>query len=271
MRHFNLKSIRVITLFLILLLSRDIYAGIVGDVNNDGKIGLEEAIYALQVISEGRQIIPHPRPADMVFYFGFDEAGDSVAVDLSGHNRNGNVVAASRVDGKIGKALLFGHSAAHVDVMDPGLHENTGYITIEAWIKLDSLDMASIYKIIGGYNYHDYNFQIRNGRLEFIFNNISYILGKQLLTTNAWMHIAVVSDGTNIKTYIDGVEDNSANITMSLRTTTEVDIGATEIMDLSVPGGYRHEDNFSGIIDELKVWNVALTADDILTYYNSTK
>lgn len=55
-----------------------LHAGIVGDINNDGKIGLEEAIHALQVVAGQREFLPTMVNLGGVF---FDSTSDKLSND----------------------------------------------------------------------------------------------------------------------------------------------------------------------------------------------
>jgi hypothetical protein len=79
---------------------------------------------------------------------------------------------------------------------------------------------------------------------------------------NSWTHIAATYDQTAIKIYLNGVLNASFNTTQALPTGSEVWYlgkrwdGTTEM--------------FSGIMDELRIWNVARTQAQIQETMNST-
>jgi hypothetical protein len=71
------------------------------------------------------------------------------------------------------------------------------------------------------------------------------------LQTGTWYHIAVTYDGANARTYINGVLENTK------ATTGTVAVGNNQ----PAVGG----NNFAGVIDEFRILNVALSADELLT------
>lgn len=82
------------------------------------------------------------------------------------------------------------------------------------------------------------------------------------LALNTWTHIAATYDQTSIKLYINGVLNSSFNTTLALPT-------GTEVWYL----GKRWDGNnqtFSGIMDEVRLWNVARTQAQIQGSMNST-
>jgi hypothetical protein len=74
--------------------------------------------------------------------------------------------------------------------------------------------------------------------------------------TNAWHHVAIVSDGTTVRAYIDGTQSGSAqNLTLGA-TSGPLQVGA--YID-----GSSNSDYFSGTLDEIHIYNRALTATEI--------
>lgn len=73
-----------------------------------------------------------------------------------------------------------------------------------------------------------------------------------LLRLNRWNHVAVSFDGTDLKVYIDGV----------LKFTDSRYAGKTPV---STPIRYigKTTDTFEGMLDEIRIWNVARTAEEI--------
>jgi hypothetical protein len=66
-----------------------------------------------------------------------------------------------------------------------------------------------------------------------------------------WTHVTCSYDGANIKIYINGVEHATATATGALSTsgTTGSSIGSNN------PSG----DNLVGLMDDLRIWNIART------------
>lgn len=71
------------------------------------------------------------------------------------------------------------------------------------------------------------------------------------------MHLTGVVNGTSIKLYINGIENASAVSDGTIKTTTK---------DVTI-GKLRQEDSiytFKGLIDDVRIYNTALSATDIL-------
>ena len=93
------------------------------------------------------------------------------------------------------------------------------------------------------------------------------ILGTITITTNVWHHAAATFDGAYWKLYLDGVLDNSLDVTnpgfpppkpqyLSIQ---YAGIG-TAMNSSGVASGY-----FAGIIDEVRIWSLAKTLTEIKT------
>jgi hypothetical protein len=77
---------------------------------------------------------------------------------------------------------------------------------------------------------------------------------------NNWHHVAVVRNGSNLKMYIDGVENISVSVSM-----TNYDNSANLILGNSICNSY-----FVGQLDEVRIWNIARSANDINLLKNAS-
>ena len=104
-------------------------------------------------------------------------------------------------------------------------------------------------KVIIGKGEDAYEIQIDDS-----LNLTGYINNQTVSTTitKAWHHIALTYDKENIKLYVDGVEKDSKSCTSSISTNTKsLKIGK----------------NVSGTIDEVRIYNRALSAEEIRAHY----
>jgi hypothetical protein len=84
-------------------------------------------------------------------------------------------------------------------------------------------------------------------------------IGASAVATNTWYHLAGIADGSgNIKVYLNGEEDGRGSSNL---TTAKINlfIGARHPNS----GAAGITDPFPGILDEIAIFNVALTEDDI--------
>ena len=83
-----------------------------------------------------------------------------------------------------------------------------------------------------------------------------------VLTPNVWTHVVATSDGTNVRYYINGVPDGVVAHGAWSTTPSQVKIGQD-------PAGTTQ--NFLGLIDEVRIYNRALTQEEITAAYNGYK
>lgn len=94
------------------------------------------------------------------------------------------------------------------------------------------------------------------------------ISSNTILNYNQWHHIAGTYDGTTMKMYIDGVLENA------IESNIQYIINNVPLMIGLFPYGYNdghgNEPNIlNGMMDEVMVFNRALSETEIKTLYNS--
>ena len=155
------------------------------------------------------------------------------------------------------------------DVVDLGLGLTTYFtgrtqVSIQAWVRPET--NTGLGTIVGNYNYptnvdqmqmllrrdgSNYSFWLDSGSG---YTSISAV-GSVIL--NTWQHVTGTWDGTTMRIYIDGVLANSSAKTGTIPSkTTSFSIGSNSA------------ERFDGDIDEVKLWNIALTATDIMNTMN---
>ncbi len=145
-------------------------------------------------------------------------------------------------------------SQNYIDVED-NLDLNTAF-TLSTWIKREpgSANTSIVSKRNVGYS-EGYDLKIMSdGRVEMNWINGSTrsIQSSVVIPENVWHHIAVTHDGTTARLYIDGVLETTETLPLPLNTNRSFLIGAAG-RDGSA------ESYFDGNIDEVRVWNTALT------------
>jgi hypothetical protein len=86
------------------------------------------------------------------------------------------------------------------------------------------------------------------------------------LTLNTWVHIAATADGTSGQYYINGSASGSAGAAMD---PMNFGINTWRIVCDGISGDDGENDNFVGIVDEVRIFNSVLTAGEITTWMNT--
>ena len=142
-------------------------------------------------------------------------------------------------------------------------------ITISFWIKPSSQPTSntvinkSFSSTIGGswlFSYDNSN----GGQLRFIaiIGGVLKIVTSGVITSGSWHHVVGTYDGSTVVMYLDG---SSTGTPVSVSGTLDTSTNNIEIGRYSDLGGY----NFSGAMDELNIWNRALSSSDVTALYNS--
>ena len=196
----------------------------------------------------------------LVAAYGFEEASGARVADLSGKGHTGVIFGAARVtSGKFGSALSFDGIRNWVTVASsPSLNLTTG-LTLEAWVNPSSSSSAwrdvimkeqpaeAIYDL-----YADTGAGQPGGGVFMSAENI--VSGGTALPANTWTHLATTYDGTNQILYVNGVQVASRAQSGAIK----LSAGPLRIGGDSIWGDY-----FQGLIDEVRVYNRALSASEI--------
>jgi hypothetical protein len=169
-----------------------------------------------------------------------------------------------------GSALLFDGDNDYLSVADSASLRITGPMTIEAWIKRSAIgvqhSIAEKYgcpgaaPTVGGYAFRvDSNDKLTLWTLDDC-NGGANAAGGTSLQSNTWYHVAGVFDGSAIRVYVNGVQDGATMTSHNPKTgNTPLRLGAR---------GNDMATGFNGVIDEVRLWNVARTATQIAQNMN---
>ena len=198
--------------------------------------------------------------------FPMDEGSSTTAYDKSGNGNNGTLQnGPTWVNGKFGKALSFDGSNDYVDCgNDSSL--NPSNITMEAWAKANSLSNWA--GIVTNKKDANHGINLQMGTVQNIAALVGdgsswvYVKTSWAPSTGVWYHIVVTHEGTTNKLYVNGnLEDTKTKGLAYSTPTTKTVIG------------YFYYDTsgslpFNGTIDEVRIYNRALTADEIADLYS---
>ena len=198
----------------------------------------------------------------LVAAYSFNEGSGTTVADSSGNNNTGTITGATwTTAGKFGSALVFNGTSARVTVNDAPSLRLTGGMTLEAWVKPSAVTTAwrdVIYK--GNDNYYLEATSNSASRAPAAGGTIGTTYGTTALATNTWAHLAVTYDRVAIRLYVNGTQVSSLARTTAL---------ATSANPLQIGGDSIYGQYFQGTIDEVRVYNRALSQAEIQTDMNS--
>jgi len=202
----------------------------------------------------------HPLARGLVACWLMNEGSGNRIYDLSGNKNDGIFVADTKwVSGETGQALKFdrGDDAVIID-RDLGVYTN---ISISAWIKYDNA--ADNKTIVGSYSSSTPPiwFVIQLNDIKLYRGNYS---GSYALQSDTWYHVVGIVEGIDAtkdaEIYVNGVRVvDTDNIAGDMG----ADKGSFQIGSLA-DLAYQF---FGGIIDEVRIWNRALSSTEVAWLY----
>jgi hypothetical protein len=180
-------------------------------------------------------------------------------------NYDGTASNVTYATGQFGNAAVFNGSNSYIALgTNTPLNNFNGEQTISAWI----YPTTAIQQSIIGYrddstlkwNY----FRMNSDRtLSFLLRDSSSISSATtvgLINLNAWNHVCVTIDSSNINFYINGgTAEAFSNSVGSFTSSEPTDIGRR--------GSYSDQ-YFNGSIDQIRIYDAALTSDQVADLYN---
>ena len=239
-------------------------ASVVSNINNDIEIVSKMSKENILDVNEG-----------LMGYWSFDF---ETAEDESGNNNHGTVHEAIVVDGISGRAFDFDGINDYIAVPDdPSLEFGYNDITISFWMKCSNtyLRTQPISKYRGLDDYRSWQVFIKERDINFFesdngHDEDGHLVGSSTidvnLQNNTWYHILVIKIGTDAVFYVNGnlVSDTDAAHHHSIYdSSVNLHIGCKLHWE-----GYRME-HFPGIIDEVRIYNRALSEDEIQDLYTN--
>ncbi|MGB3016836.1 MAG: LamG-like jellyroll fold domain-containing protein [Ignavibacteria bacterium] len=135
----------------------------------------------------------------------------------------------------------------------------TGSFTVEMWITPNaSGSTAILLQKRAGTNSSGYTLLLNAGKPAIRTNNTTRLTGKTVLPANTWTHVAgTYNSSTNLfSIFLNGVLDTSSTVTSALPLTNSD----------SVLIGTGFNGPFNGKMDEVRIWNRALSSNEIANF-----
>ena len=239
-------------------------------------------------------------PSNVVAAYLFDIENPDVLVDWSGNRNHGQINhKVNYVDGKFGKAILFDRNRKNfIDLGKPLLNDLEEF-TIVAWVNKESTPWDQPEGIVGQHDVIEL-FLTRRSTLMLMAYPLSETHKKKHIhghrhdgagcldakicisallklpgpdfkweDEESWVHLAAIGDAAimrNTRNAARGAQKRVNKLSIGPMTSYGASADSTKIGGGGIFGpGEGVPDYFSGAIDELAIFNVALTLDEIKT------
>ncbi len=198
-------------------------------------------------------------PAGLVAAYGFDEGSGTALGDRTGNGNTGAITGATWVAGRSGGALSFDGVNDSVRINDSAALDLTTGMTLEAWVRPAALGntwRTLIFKEQAAHMTYALYAATSTGRP----SGQAYVGGERdsrapnPLALTTWTHLATTYDGTTLRLYVNGAEARA----LAAGGPMAVSTGPLKLGGNAIWGEW-----YSGLIDDVRVYNRALGATEI--------
>jgi hypothetical protein len=201
----------------------------------------------------------------LVAAYGFEEGAGQTVSDVSGLGHTGTISGASwTTSGKFGNALSFNGTSSLITIGDANDLDLTTGMTLEAWVDPTTVDgnwRDVIYK--GNDDYFlsatDYGSGVPAAGATLGTADV-FTAGTSALATHTWTFLTETYNGSALDLYVNGTLVSSLAQTGNIATSTDA---------LQIGGDSLYGQYFAGLIDEVRVYNTALSQSQIATDMNT--
>ncbi|TAM87876.1 hypothetical protein EPN42_10395, partial [bacterium] len=213
-----------------------------------------------------------------VAYYRLDESSGSIAHDSSPNALNGTI-GASVTKGAPGllqssndAAMIFPglQSTAGIAAVPPNaLLRPSTQVSIECLLRFTSVPKTYAVPLSYGSDaiYAPYDFYFASGHLDAqidLSSGVMVLSSPSALQANTTYHVVATYDGTTMKIYLNG-----SAVASGTRTGTIVGYDSTHGLAIGDDAGLS-DPGYAGTVDEVAIYNRALSASDVLAHYNAT-
>ena len=200
--------------------------------------------------------------------YSFEEGSGTTVGDVSGKGNVGTASGATWTSaGRYGKAIALG-SGGMVTVNDSATLDLTAGMTLELWVYPTNLSVswATLIMKPNGPPSDFVQCYLLNGTTPaqvpsaFVSPATSSLFAPSALPLNTWSHIALTYDGTKMCYFLNGALGSSNLVSGAITVSTEA---------LTIGGNAYSSQSWPGRIDEVRIYNRALSPAEIITDMNT--
>ena len=203
--------------------------------------------------TQSEEVGPSP-----IAYWKFDEGTGTTTNDSSSNAINGSFINTPQWQSEEscinGKCLLFDSTSDEININSPKFRRDS--LSVCAWINPSTTSSRQDFIRSGNrgaYATNNWIFSIESGKLRVYGDTTNVTTDNTILSANTWQHVCFTNNGSNTSIFLNGELTKTGSHTINNNDTTGERIGG--------PG-------YLGLIDELKIFPYALTANQIKNEYN---
>jgi hypothetical protein len=207
------------------------------------------------------------------------------ARDESGNDNNGTINGATLITDRFGKAnSAYNFDGGSYIAVSPNQFTNESY-TYSVWVNLDAvpseednntfvaiggpgadqvLSCTNNYSTLSAKGFQSGGYNVGN---PVISNNWTGVLP----TLNRWYHVLVTRDNVSLKLYVDGILINNNLAKNSTGGTDAAYANPTYVTIGSRVGADGYFQSLRGSLDDIYIYNRAITAEEVTALYQATK
>ncbi len=240
------------------------------EIAGNNSLLLAAGSYTLTIDGEGDAVGDYAfRLLDFAAATGFspNSAVEGVLGDAGVGSASRHVVSGAPLAypaGETNRAFAHDGSNRYIEVADSA-SLNPAQLTLEAWVRRDATlgNWGSVLMKSSTSSWND-GWGLGNhtdGRIHFFVNEYSSVEVSADLEADVWTHVAATYDGAALKLYLNGALVASRDHTAAIEQSSQ---------PLRIGSGAGAEYPWKGQIDEVRVWGVARTAEQIAASFGST-
>lgn len=206
----------------------------------------------------------------LMAWYKLDESSGTTAADATGLGMNGvysgapTLGVASNGNVTLGTAVEF-FGANNVQIA--GLYDKTSSVSAAAWARLDSSDTSGAEIISLG---DHFLLRLQNGSVQAYYYNGGTSVGvtaTRVVAQTGWHHFAaVLNESGTLKVYVDGNEAASTPLSGAISYS-----GLGSNTRIASHGNGDTAFDFSGRIDDVRVFGRAITPDEVFQIYHGSR
>jgi HEAT repeat protein len=206
-------------------------------------------------------LFEHSRQKHLAAHWSFDDGNVETAVDVSGHGNDGVIQGCVSTEGKVGRALRF-DQGKYIEFGQPaGLPIANRALTFLAWIHSEASNGVVIAR---GGAFCGYSLYLKDGVAKFGIHRVQdgpgFIVAGEENLVDRWVHLAGVIKQESLELYVDG------ELVATTKTAGYIPGNCGQGMEIGFDTGNSPAeitDHFVGLIDEVRIYNMALSGEEI--------